>query len=203
MNRVAIAALNFHGPRGAPAARKSAASFQPSPKLANPMSGFSVNSQADLVNAILVCESAGAPGTAHLLRALRDGRIALLPLQPKESGSKLKDWIRLTKDRLAVLLIGDDDGSDHGPNSWAQARRTVTWARSVMLHAACAELFHYELALISAELTHRTLIIECSTTTLRGWSELVRSAPHRPNTLLITPPENEHHPETVRREGLH
>jgi hypothetical protein len=167
------------------------------------MSFFSVNSRADLSRAIVLCEAADAPGTAHLLRALASGRIALLPLLPEESSTKFKQWIRLTKHRPAVVLIGDDDGFARGANGWAQSKRAVEWARSVMLHASGAELVHYELALLSAELSHRTLVVECDTATLPGWIELVRAAPHRPNTLLITPPEDEHHPEPVRREGLH
>jgi len=163
---------------------------------------FPVNDLTGLAAAIVLTEQAGAPGTAYLMRALAAGRIALLPLVPVESATKFKAWARVTKHRPAVALIGDDDGFNRGPCGWAQARRAVAWSRKVLLHGAGAELFHYELAVMSAELTYRTLIIECCTATMYGWIELVRAAPHRPSTLIITPGDGPH-PLPVRRKAQH
>jgi len=163
---------------------------------------FPVDDMTGLAQSITLTEQAGAIGTAHLLRALAAGRIALLPLSPDESATKFKAWTRLTKHRPAVALIGDDDGFKRGPCGWAQARRAVAWSRKVLLHGAGAELFHYEAAIMAAELTHRTLIIECCTATVYGWIELVRAAPHRPSTLIITPGDGSH-PLPVRRKALH
>jgi hypothetical protein len=161
-----------------------------------------VDDLADLARTITLTEQAGSIGTAHLMRALASGRIALLPLLPKESSSKFKAWTRLTKHRPAVALIGDDDGFDRGPVGWAQARRAVAWARSVMLHGAGAELFHYEAAIMAAELFHRTLIVECGTATLPAWIDLVKAAHHAPRTLIIQPHDGVH-PLAVRKEGFH
>jgi hypothetical protein len=164
---------------------------------------FPVNGLADLARAVVIMEQSGAIGTAHLLRALAAGRIALLPLMPGESAAKFKAWARLTEGRPAVALIGHDDGFDRGASGWAQARRAVKWARAIMLHAAGAELHHYECAIISAELCQRTLIIECGTATLHGWIELVRAAPRQPITFVIQPRDGGTHPLPARREGLH
>jgi hypothetical protein len=167
------------------------------------MSGFfSIDNWADVARTITLTEQAGSIGTAHLMRALASGRIALLPLLPKESSSKFKAWARMTKHRPAVILVGDDDGFDRGPVGWAQGRRAVAWSRRVLLHGAGAELFHYELAIVAAELTHRTLVIECCSATIDGWIELVKAAPHQPSTLIITPGDGVH-PLPVRKEGLH
>ena len=164
------------------------------------MSGFfPVNTWDEVTRAILVMEQAGSIGTAHLLRALASGRIALLPILPDESSTKFKAFARMTGHRPAVVLIGDDDGFDRGPGGWAQAGRALSWAKSVMLHGAGAELFHYEAVITAAELTRRTLIVECSTATLPVWVELVKAAPHRPETVLIQAAGGPH-PLPVARE---
>ena len=70
---------------------------------------FEINSWEDLARGIDVMERAGAVGTAHLMRALASGRIAMLPILPDESASKLKAWARRTSHRPSIILIGDDD----------------------------------------------------------------------------------------------
>jgi hypothetical protein len=153
---------------------------------------FAVNSWPDVARAITVMDAAGAIGMVHLLRALRQGRIAFLPAPPDTSATKFKDWARLTVGRPAVSLIGDDDGMERGPAGWPIAGRAVAWSRSIMIHAAGAEISHYETAVCAAELCHRVLIIECGTATVDAWISLVRNAKHRPVTLAILP-----------REGIH
>ena len=49
---------------------------------------FEINSWADLNRGIDVMQRAGAIGTAHLLRALASGRIAMLPILPDESARR-------------------------------------------------------------------------------------------------------------------
>jgi len=146
-----------------------------------------VRNWADLPRAIAISEAAGAIGQAHLLRALYAGRIALLPMPADTSTTKFKHWAQITAGRPAVALIGDDDGCDAGPSAWRTAERAVTWARSVLIHAAGAEVHHYETAIVAAELVHRVLIVECLTATLGAWVQLVQDAPHRPMTLVIQP----------------
>ena len=164
---------------------------------------FEINSWQDLNRGIDVMQRAGAVGTAHLLRALASGRIAMLPIQPEESASKVKAFARLTSHRPSIILIGDDDGRDLGPSRWSQARRAVRWARSVVIHGAGAQLFHYELAIEKAELVGRVLVVECSKATLPDWIALVTSAPHRPATLVISPDGDGPHPFPIRKEALH
>jgi hypothetical protein len=78
------------------------------------------------------------------------------------------------------VLIGDDDGMNRTPIGWPIAERAVTWARSILIHAAAGEIVHYETAILAAEMVHRVLIIECGTATLDAWIELILSARHRP-----------------------
>jgi hypothetical protein len=138
-----------------------------------------------------VTEAAGGIGLAHLLRALRQGRIAFLPAPADTSVTKFKNWVRITAGRPAVALIGDDD-LDQGPSDWPVADRAVAWAKSILIHAAGAEISHCETAVIAAEMVQRVLIIECGTTTMDRWITLVRAARHRPPFLVIRPRQGVH-----------
>jgi hypothetical protein len=162
---------------------------------------FPVNNWADLATAIVQAQQVGAIGTAHLMRALAAGRIAFLPVLPDMSATKFKAFARATSHRPAIVLIGDDDGFDRGPDGWTLAHRAVRWARSVLLHAAGAELFHYEGAIEAAQIVGRVLVIECGTATLDAWAALVGAAPCRPATLVIWPREGVH-PVLVERRAM-
>jgi hypothetical protein len=160
-----------------------------------------IDTYADLADAIVLNEQAGAIGQAHCMRALLRGRIAYFSLLPETSASQLKAFIRATSNRPAVMLIGDDDRLDRGPSGWAQAERALRWARASMLHGAAAEIAHYEAAIVAAELVRRRLVIECSTATLGAWLALIRAAPHRPPTLLIRP-RGGVHPLPIKRSVM-
>jgi hypothetical protein len=153
-----------------------------------------------LATAIVQAQQAGAIGTAHLMRALAAGRIAYSPLLPDSSATKFKEFARATAHRPAVVLIGDDDGFDRGPAGWTLAGRAIRWARSVLLHAAGAELAHYEGAIEAAQIMGRVLVIECSTATLSAWAPLVGAAPQRPSVLVIYPREGVH-PRPIERRA--
>ena len=112
--------------------------------MSDPGETFTAKSRADLLRAIAVTEAVGGIGLAHLLKALKQGRIAFLPAPADPSRKKFKNWVRITAGRPAVALIGDDDGLDQGPSGWPIADRAVAWAKSILIHAAGAEISHYE-----------------------------------------------------------
>lgn len=153
---------------------------------------FQVNTWDDLAAATAAAQQAGAIGTAHLFRARMADRITLLPLLPETSVGKFKLFARHSGRRPAVLLIGDDDGLDRGPRGWGLSERAVRWSAACLIHAAGAELAHYEAAIQAAETVGRMLLIECSTGTADAWVQLVRSAPNRPSSLLIRPNTGPH-----------
>ena len=97
---------------------------------------FVVNSWADLSRAIVLADAAGAIGRTSPWRALRDGRIAFLPMPAEMSSTKLKRFARLTAGKSAVALIGDDDDLNRGPAGWPVAACAVAWVRSIIVHAA-------------------------------------------------------------------
>jgi hypothetical protein len=96
---------------------------------------YQVNSFAALPRAIAIAEGAGAIEMAHLLRALRGGKIAFFPVLPDTSATTFKAFTRVTAHKPAIALI-DDDGMNRGPAEWPIGERAVRWARSIMIHSA-------------------------------------------------------------------
>jgi hypothetical protein len=94
-----------------------------------------IDTHADLANAIVLNEKAGAIGQAHCMRALMRGRIAYLSLLPEASASQVRAFTRATSDRPAFMLIGDDDGTDRGPSGWPEAERAWRWVRALQKSA--------------------------------------------------------------------
>lgn len=82
------------------------------------------------------------------------------------------------------------------------ATEAVAWAKAVLVHAAAAEVVHYEAAIVAAQISARALVIECSTRTLPAWTALVAVAPHSPGTLIIRPTNGGQHPVAPARETL-
>jgi hypothetical protein len=160
-----------------------------------------INNLDDLACAITLNEQFGAIGQAHLMRALQRGRISYLSLLPDTSATKFKSFARVTTDRPSVMLIGDDDGFDRGPDGWSLTPRAVAWARSIMVHGAGAEIVHYESAIVAAQLVGRCLVVECSSATLPAWIAVARAAAHRPPTLIIKPRDGVH-PLPVDRSSM-
>ncbi|HUN44131.1 MAG TPA: hypothetical protein VMU81_27885 [Acetobacteraceae bacterium] len=160
-----------------------------------------IETQADLAAAIVLTQQAGAIGQAHLMRALAAGRIAYQSLLPETSTSQFKAFMRAVSHRPAVVLIGDDSDLPQGPDGWSQARRAIRWAKAIIVHAAGAELEHYEAAVTAAQTVRRTLIIECGSLHLPAWISAVRAAPHSPSTLVIQP-RGGVHPVPAARETL-
>lgn len=161
-----------------------------------------IENTTDIAAAVVVMEQAGAFGQAHLLRALLCGRIAYQPILPSTPAAAFKEWAGATVNRPAVVLVGDDDGLDRGPAGWPLATSAVQWASAVMLHAAGAEIAHYECAIMAAEIGCRTLLVECNTATLPAWVHAVQTAPHRPSVLVIAPPAGSQHPLPLDRGRL-
>jgi hypothetical protein len=159
-------------------------------------------SSADLAQAIVLAERQGAHGFTHLARGMAAGRITFQPLTGDLSASRFKAFGRLTRDRPVVGLIGDDDGLDRGPVGWPIAQRAITWTRACMIHAAAAEIVHYEAAIVAAELCGRCLVVECSSATLPAWMALETAAPHRPRTMIVRTREGVP-PLSMARGALH
>jgi hypothetical protein len=110
--------------------------------------------------------------------------------------------MRDTAGRPSIIVIGDDDYADRGPAGWRQAERVARWAKGAVIHAAGAELEHYEAAVAAAQRVGRFALVECSTTTAPAWVDLFRRQPHQAGLLLIQPTTGPH-PLPLAQERLH
>ena len=164
-----------------------------------------VKKHAALARAITLSEAAGAIGTAHLLRAVRDGRVHVISLPPGTSNVTFKACVRaVPAGRPAIVLLGDDEGLNRGPAGWPMAERAVAWARTIIIHAAGAEVAHYEAAVLAAELLERVLFIECGTATAPAWVRLVKPLFDKGlPSLVILPRNGAVHPVPLDRSVLH
>jgi hypothetical protein len=151
-----------------------------------------VDTMADLAGAIVEAERLGCLGTAYLFRALRDRRICLMPVYAESSACAVKSFMRATAGRPTVALLCGDDYTDTPPAAWRQADRIARWAKGAFIHAAGAELEHYEAAIQAAERLGRFALVECSSVTAPAWVQLFRSQPHQPGLLLIQPTQGQH-----------
>ena len=83
-----------------------------------------------------------------------------------------------------------------------RAERAIRWAASIILHAAMAEVAHYETAIRAAQVVRRLLIIETETCALEQWLSLVQRVAPRVPLLLIAPENGRVHPTPPSRENL-
>ena len=157
-----------------------------------PSTPLQIRTWDDLPAGIVAAEQAGSLGLAHLMRALRAGRIAFLPLMPECSNARFRQFSAATRNRPAVVLVPDDDYRNRGPSGWAAAERAVQWAVRIIVHAAGAELLHYEGAIEAAQTERRALLIECGTATAHAWIDLTKQARKRLPDLLIWPKHGVH-----------
>jgi hypothetical protein len=153
---------------------------------------YKIDRWDELPRAITVAETAGAIGLAELLRALRDDKIALLGLQPDTSHATFQHWSRATAHCPAILLIGDDDGLDRGPDGWPLAECALEWAARVMLHAAAARREDYRDAIIASQIHKRVILIESCDRTASAWLARIAAMVIPRPTLLIAPHGGSH-----------
>jgi hypothetical protein len=134
--------------------------------------------------AIHVSNETGMTGAAVLLRAARDGRIALFLCQP-ENAHSFKNRAKTTTGQPTVALISDDDGLQRGAAAWGgYAFRMARWASRVVVHAAGAGPEHYERAILAAERVGPVLLIETGTASAASWLRVLAAIP--------TPPDADH-----------
>jgi hypothetical protein len=164
------------------------------------MSAYQINDWNELPKAIVTAEAVGMVGLAELLRALRDGRIALLPLHPDTSPATFEFWSRATRHRPAILLVGDDDGLNRGPDAWPLADSVLQWSARVVIHAAAARREDYQDAIATAQIHGRVTLIESCDRTADAWVARIAAMATPRQTLLIAPQSGPHPAAPDRRD---
>lgn len=161
---------------------------------ANP---FRVNNSADLDRLITFAQQ-HAPHRAVLFQAVRHGLITLAEIT-RDGPLPAKNLER--SKRPALVLVGDDDGLDCGPNGWAARSRLAGWARHAIIHATGADVPSYALVVAMALQRGRVVLVETGTAHGPAWHQMF-SKVGVPTVNLIAP-SGGIHPIPVRREGLH
>lgn len=147
-------------------------------------------------------EAAGFNHASPLLRAAAAGALQLIALPP--GGRVPLRLLDPTRQRhpLVVLLGGDHDAAQHGPDAFPQARRLLAWSRWTMLHGAGGEALHYALAAQGACLFRRALIVETASRFLPAWRGLLAEMAPRCPGLIVECRPGDHHPRLTAPAGV-
>lgn len=137
------------------------------------------------------------PGRVELLRAVQSGAINLVETE-RHTAAPMQAIERSS--RPVVMLLGDDDYASTGPSGWAAWERLSFWARGAMVHATGADAHSYRLAIGSALIQRRMLLIETDSAHAHAWG----AARHKRNIpgIGLVPP-NGVHPVMPTRAGVH
>ena len=123
---------------------------------------------------IAVHSQFGCHWSLPLFRAARDGLLCLVALGDPCVAIEQRHFDRASKNgRPVVLLLQEDDGLAVGPEGWRCAVRARWWARSLIIHAAAGEARHYELAVATALLSGRLLMVETDSAHGPAWDRFV------------------------------
>lgn len=158
---------------------------------------FYVNKPADLERLIGITQAA-APHRLPLLQAVRAGVLSLCELT-REAPLPTRKLERCP--RPVIVLIGDDDGLDCGPDGWRARPRLAGWARHAFIHATGGDVPSYDLA-VSLALERRSLVlIETGSVHGMNWHRLFARC--GVPTVNLVPRNGSVHPVPTPRGHVH
>jgi hypothetical protein len=157
-----------------------------------------MTSRADIAHAVALT-SQHSPHHVPLYRAAHQGLIGIV--QPTRVGIVSAAQVRRMRGQSWLILIGDDDGLDTGPDGWACARRVLGWARRIVIHGAAGLAEHYAGAAAATMVVRRLVLIECTSARVNAWAEAAkRDAPNVIVQCLV--PAGGVHPVPVNRRKM-
>ena len=142
-----------------------------------------------------------APWALPILRAARDGRLALfcvgrdVNFPPKQLDSYLCP-------RLVVL--DDDNCASTGPTHFPCAETVFRWANIVIIYGAAGDPLYYQQFAILTEVFRCAVLVECPSKDTEKWNSVVLRY-RRPATRIvqIVPFPERVHPSAERRPTEH
>lgn len=152
------------------------------------------STQDRLAEAIAVAHRLGQTCHVPLLRAAREGVIALRLIMPGERAPARDFDVTALRQPAVVLLCGDDGSGRHRPSDFPQAVRWLRWARAIMLHGTGGREEHYMVAVIAAQVARRVLVVDLPSYAIPEWAALVDHVAPRAGKLMLTPPAGGTHP---------
>lgn len=161
-----------------------------------------IHTRADAERAINTLQQTGCGYRIPLVQAALDGRVAHLEIQRSGCSGKAKRFIARTANRPTLILVGDDDGDDTGPNGWPLAQRLMRWSAVIVLHATGGQRWHYESALDAAVSSGTVLLVECGTATLPAWKEAARRWAPAAFVVALVPNGQGVHPVNVLQKVM-
>jgi len=157
---------------------------------------FQIN-QRDQLDRIIAAVSVHAPWSVPLYRGVRDGRVNLI--QPQRD-AVLTATMLTKSSRPLIVLVSDDDYQSTGPSGWACASILQSWGFCAVIHAAAGEPQDYELAVETAWVIQRFVLVETATAFQTGWQNHL--GPHMP-TLTIQAIDYFPHPKVPAPGATH
>ena len=147
-----------------------------------------------MAEAVVYLSRSGFGHHVPLLRAAMAGthRICFVP----PGFTMPLNLLDMTQDRRPLIVVLQDDGPNPtGPSGFAQARRLLKWAASVLVHACGAEPYHYTGAVVMAGVKERLVLVETCTAQQAAWLALKDAvAPRTPGVVLAVRPGDLAHP---------
>lgn len=114
----------------------------------------------------------GASLRLSLLAAERASRIRvfdMLPETPRIALARFTETSGIA--RPSVIIAGDDDGRQRGPQAFVALRLAMRWARFCFIHADLPTRQHFDVILEAADRHKRLLLVEATTATWRDWRQ--------------------------------
>lgn len=137
---------------------------------------------------IAMAERVGATHQIPMFRAAQAGVVRLVMVGPN-LGFPLSLLDMQKHPQPAIVVLGGDGFNAIGPEGFPRALRLMRWAGFIMLHGTGGQPEHYAIAVQSAVLYRRLLLVECRGDHLQAWIDLKNSyAPATPGLILKTPP---------------
>jgi len=100
----------------------------------------------------------------------------------------------------SIVLVGDDDGFDSGPEEWVSAKRLTRWARLAFIHATGGTVESYHWAVAEAVRRRKIVLVETGTTHVHAWHRLFAQAGVA--SINLIPSNGGAHPISPSREEL-
>ena len=155
---------------------------------------------SDIARMIGQAELAGASHYTPLLqRVMRAELNVCFPVRD----TVMPPLYRLGKQgRPVILLLGDDDYQEAGPDTWACAAKAREWASFAVVHGTGAQRLHYEMAAELAMQVGRLLFVETTSAAAQQWAAFLHERTP-PLTFIGLLPPAETHPVMPAKGDLH
>ena len=123
----------------------------------------------DEIAAAVAAAAQFAPHQVPLYRAAHQRLLGIV--RPTRQGIISAAHFRRMGGQPWLVLLGDDDGIESGPDGWACTKRVLGWARQIVIHGAGGHAEHYSGMVAAALLVRRFVLVECASAQVEAWHQ--------------------------------